>query len=62
MEVFLTGARLVVCGELLVWYPNETPARIERYGPGTRFNLIKGRVHEYSAGSEGCTYVSGNFV
>lgn len=61
MEVSLAGARLVVCGELLVWYPNETP-RMERYGPGERLNLVKGRVLEYSAGSEGCTSVSGNFV
>ncbi|EPS94703.1 hypothetical protein FOMPIDRAFT_61565 [Fomitopsis schrenkii] len=50
---------LILSGELTVSYPEDDPDRKETLGPGARFDVPAGKVHEVWVGKEGCTYVIG---
>ena len=50
---------LILSGELTVSYPEDDPDKKETLGPGARFDVPAGKVHEVWVGKEGCTFVIG---
>lgn len=50
---------LVLAGELMLWYPNESDSEKVTYGVGSRIDVAAGRVHEVWMGTQGCKYVIG---
>ncbi|KAH9830897.1 uncharacterized protein C8Q71DRAFT_783627 [Rhodofomes roseus] len=52
---------LILSGELTISYPEDNPDENlkETLGPGARFDVPAGKMHEVWVGKEGCTYVIG---
>ena len=50
---------LILKGEFVVTYPDDTNPTKETFGPGARIDVDADRRHEVWMGKEGCTYVIG---